>query len=258
LPHSDSYKRILTRLGYYNYQQGLIYRHIGQENGWDSHLGNCRKFILEAVGYYCPDKVTVLGSGWLLDLPLAEMLDSVASVTLVDIVHPPQVIEQVAKYKNATLAEIDLTGGLIEQVWRKCGNSIFSKKLKTLDVFNVPEFEPESDPGLVISLNILTQLETLIVDFLRKRTNINEAELTRFRTEIQNRHIDFLLKHHSVLISDVAEIFKDKSGNLKTVTTMLTGPPTGRFKKEWTWNFDLKGSDFYTTSSVMKVVAVTI
>ena len=70
-------------MGYYNYQNGLIYRHLNQEGGWDSHLERCRSFILEGVGFYKPGKVTVLGSGWLLELPFAEMVERTGKICLV-------------------------------------------------------------------------------------------------------------------------------------------------------------------------------
>ena len=65
MTHSISYRRILNRMGYYDYQNGLIYNHLNQEGGWDSHLDHCRNFINRALDYYKPEKVTVLGSGWL-------------------------------------------------------------------------------------------------------------------------------------------------------------------------------------------------
>ena len=119
MAHSESYRRMLSRMGYYNYQQGLIYRHLNQEGGWDVHLERCRSFILRALDYYRPGKVTVLGSGWLLDLPLSEMAGMTDEISLVDIVHPPGVNQQVASLKKVKISEQDITGGLILEVWNK-------------------------------------------------------------------------------------------------------------------------------------------
>ncbi len=245
-------------MGYYNYQSGLIYRHLNQEGEWDEHLTRCREFILKALDFYKPEKVSVLGSGWLLELPLPEMLEKTKKVCLIDIVHPPEVISQAGILENVELIELDVTGGLIEEVWNKSGKYSFFNKLQSLSNINIPEYIPESDPGMVVSLNILTQLETLLVDFLRKRSKISEEEFDRFRTEIQKKHIDFLKKYESVLITDIAEVITDKSGNIKSVPTLVTDLPAGRLKEEWTWNFDLKGGDFYNSRSVMKVAAVII
>jgi hypothetical protein len=245
-------------MGYYNYQNGLIYRHLSQEGGWDEHLTRSRNFILKALDYYSPEKISVLGSGWLMELPIAEIVERKIKVSLVDIVHPPEVIAQAGKLENVNLVEDDVTGGLINEVWAKSSKYLFLKKMKSLEEIVIPEYNPESDPGLVISLNILTQLESLLVEFLRKRSNVKEEEFLRFRTEIQKRHISFLMKHRSVLISDTAEIVTDRSGNVNTINTMVIQIPEGKFSEEWTWNFDMKSSDYYNRTSVMKVSAVTI
>jgi hypothetical protein len=34
--------------------------------------------------------------------------------------------------------------------------------------------------------------------------------------------------------------------------------PEGKHKEEWTWDFDLKGSDYYGKRSVLKVAAIII
>lgn len=245
-------------MGYYNYQNGLIYRHLNQEGGWDEHNKRCRSFILKALEIYKPEKVSILGSGWLLELPLAEMLEKTKKVCLIDIVHPPQVVSQAGNLDNVELIELDVTGGLIEEVWEKSGKYSFLNRLRSLAGINIPEFTPETDPGMVVSLNILTQLEALLVDFLRKRSKISEEEFVHFRTEIQKKHIDFLKKYESVLISDISEVITDKSGSIKTVPTLITDIPPGRLTEEWTWNFDLTGSDYYNRRSVMKVVAIIL
>ena len=75
-------------MGYYNYQQGLINNFLVQENGWLNHQQKCRNFILKAIEYFKPGKITVLGSGWLMELPLIEMVEQTDEICLVDIIHP--------------------------------------------------------------------------------------------------------------------------------------------------------------------------
>jgi hypothetical protein len=257
MTHSISYRRILNRMGYYSYQNGLIYRHYNQEGSWDNHLERCRRFILRTLDYYKPFTVTVLGSGWLLELPVAEMIERTEKIRLIDIVHPPEVITQAGKLKNVELIEQDVTGGLIQEVWNKTRKYSFLNKMKSLENINLPEYKPDYEPGLIISLNILTQLESLLIEFLKKRSKIKEEEFNLFRTEVQKKHISFLTKHSAILISDFTEIISDKSGNVKTVPTLVTDVPEGKFGEEWTWDFDLKGTDYYNSRSIMKVMAVT-
>jgi hypothetical protein len=258
MTYSSSYRRILNRMGYYNYQSSLLFRHIRQEGRWDGHLQHCRKFILKALDLYNPSLVTVLGSGWLLDLPLAEMVEKNIRVRLTDIVHPPEVRQQASVFPGIELIEEDITGGLIAEVWNKTGNRFFFNKLRSLNNIDIPDFNPSVDPGIVISLNILTQLESLILSYLEKHAVVKAEELLAFRTAIQEKHIAFLQKHPSVLITDTEEVITDRSGNLSPVKNLVAGIPIGSYSEEWTWDFDLTGTDYYNRNSIMKVKAVIL
>jgi len=258
MAHNLSYRKILHRMGYYNYQRGLIYHHFEEEGSWNSHLRNCRDFVLKALDFYKPSKVTVLGSGWLLDLPLEEMCDSVAEINLVDIIHPPEVKEQAGKLKKVFLREEDVSGGLITEVWEKCRRRLFFNKLRSLDEIRIFEYQPKFDPGMIISLNIMTQLENLPLEFIKKRSVNNEESYVCFRKEVQSKHLSFLENHKSVLITDISEIITDNSGNSTENPSVLTDLPDAKLKVEWTWNFDQRRSDYYRKKSVFKVAAMIL
>lgn len=255
MAHDIPYRRILYRMGYYNYQQGLIYHHLREEVGWNSHLRNCRNFITRSIEIAKPSIVTVLGSGWLLDLPLREIAELAGQVNLVDIVHPPDVKKQVAIFENVLLREEDVTGGLIGDVWRTAGKRFFFNKLKSFDAIGIREFSPQYDPGMVISLNILTQLESLPLALLRKKSAVEEECFVKLRKEIQESHLRFLGKHMSLLITDISEIVTESSGEKHEIRSVLAEIPDGRLEEEWTWHFDLKDSDYYRKKSVFRVSA---
>jgi hypothetical protein len=257
MTHSGSYRRILSRMGYYAYQNGLIYNHLNQNGGWDGHLSSCRNFIMKTLEYFKPSRVTVLGSGWLLDLPLAEMLVKTDMIYLVDIVHPPEVVRQAGELGNVMLVEQDITGGLIEEIWNATRKFSFFRKLKSLESVSIPEYVPAFDPGVVISLNILTQLESRLLEWLKNRSDIKEEELFLFRKSIQERHVEFLMRHKAVLITDYGEVVTKKSGEINTIPTLFVTLPQGHFREEWTWNFDLRGHENYTSRSVINVLALT-
>ena len=242
---------------YYDYQQGLIQRHLNQEGGWDSHLEHCRNFILKALDLYKPTRITVLGSGWLLDLPISEMIEIADKVCLVDIIHPPEVISQVSDLKKIELVEQDITGGLIKEVWGKTRKHTFLNRLKTLEDIIIPEYQPADDPGMVLSLNILTQLEALPVKLITKHAKIEDDSFKRFCAAIQKKHIDFLKKHPSVLITDISEVITNQGGGVTEKQTLLTDLPEAGFKEEWTWNFELVSSDFYRSKSAFRVIAIS-
>src|SRR5512140_863008 len=153
MTHNLAYRRILSRMGYYDYQSGLIRRHMNQGGNWEDHLENSRRFIMKALDLYNPEKITVLGSGWLLDFPFAELVERTKKICLVDIVHPPDVITQAGSFKNVELIEQDVTGGLISEVWNKMKGYSYLKKVHTLSDIIIPEFIPDVDPGMVVSLN---------------------------------------------------------------------------------------------------------
>ena len=253
----QSYRRILSKMGYYDYQQGLIYRHLNQGNGWQSHEKHCRDFILKACNKDNPEKITVLGSGWLLELPLTELAERTKHICLIDIVHPPAVRDQVKKFKNIELSEQDISGGLIDEVWRKAGERTFLNKLRSLDEIEIPEFNLKN-PGTVISLNIMTQLEAMPLRMLGKKAMAGEADILNFRKKIQESHLRFLGKHKSLLITDTAEIFTDSSGNVTEDKTVITDLPDGLLKETWRWDFDLKGLDYSRKRSVMEVTALIL
>jgi hypothetical protein len=245
-------------MGYYDYQSGLIYRHLNQESGWNSHLEKCRSYILRAIDKHKPGKVTVLGSGWLLELPIAEIVEKTGKVSLIDIIHPPDVVRQAGKISNIELIESDITGGLIGLVWQNVNRYAFFKKTRSLEGIIIPEYIPASDPGMIISLNLITQLEMLLVRYLKRKARIGEEEMINFRKTLQDRHIDFISKYRSVLITDYEELITDRSGEVKKVPTLLAELPSCSHREEWTWDFDLKGADYYNSRSVMKVLAVTL
>ena len=253
---SEIYTRILNRMRYYDYQHGFIHSHINQEGGWDSHQEKCRSMILKAMDLYKPRKITAYGSGWLLELPLAEMLNKTDEIVLVDIIHPPDVYRQTEGIKKIKLVEDDVTGGLVEEVWKVAGKRNFFNKLNSLDRITIPEYNPAEDPGLVLSLNLLTQLEYLPLKLLKAKAKADEAEFMHFREEVQKSHMRFLLKHKSLLITDVEAVFTDVKGKASEKKTVFAEIPPGKVSSEWVWDFDLKHSDYNRKNSVLKIKAV--
>jgi hypothetical protein len=251
-------KRMLGKFGYPRYQWGLITHHSQQGRGWDSHLTRCRQFILKAIDFYKPEKITVFGSGWLLDVPIAEMLEKNLKITLVDIIHPPEVKSQVGNLKNVELIEKDATGGLVEEIWEKCRDLSPFVKLHSLSDIVIPELTLDSDPGLIISLNLISQLDVLPIRYLRKRAKVPEEDFQKFRIAVQQKHIDFLLKHPSVLITDTTEVFTGRSDNSKDFQWVVADLPEGKYKEEWTWDFDLNKSSSYEKRSVLKMIAIML
>jgi len=222
-------------------QEGIMNRYLREKDNWDSHLDNTKDFINASFKGREISTVAVLGSGWLLDLPLKKLSERFKKVLLVDVHHPPQVHKKVEKYDNVILFETDLTGGGIEFCWE-----LRIKKGDHFKTHVLDDFEPKR-PDLpikvdaYISLNLLNQLDILLVDFLkRKNGRFLEDEYDRFRKNLQDFHLEWITKKPACLISDVLEINVCDEG-IEEKQLIYTEFPEAKRNGEWTWDFDLSG-----------------
>ncbi len=245
------YRRILKKMGYRADQKGIINRYLREAGGWDSHLMHCRDYILDRLRLYSPETVTILGSGWLLDVPLEDMAEHCQSINLVDINHPPQVKHRVAEMDKVKLIQDDITGGIIKRIWEK-RNDGPEAVLET----EVAVYSPDYDPGLVISLNVLTQTDSLIVDYLHSEYGMSYVQLRDFRGKIQGAHLSFLDSVPSLLISEYEELIFDKAALVQTNKLLFTDLPEKGEKSEWDWDFDNSGEYYRRKRICFKVIAI--
>ena len=77
------FKDILKKMGYLADQYEIIHRYHREQGGWDSHLKNCREYITKKGTKHNVKEITILGSGWLLDVPL-ELLKSYPHLLITD------------------------------------------------------------------------------------------------------------------------------------------------------------------------------
>ncbi len=199
---------------------------------WRSHLENCRSLILEAASA-CPNKgkVLVLGSGLLLDIPLAELSASFGQVVLTDIFHLPPVRRALKIHPNVRAVDADVTGTVAE----------VHRLTRTRDRCPLPRVAPDLflDEGfdLVVSANILSQLPVLLLQRLDQRLALEEEEMEAFARGLLEEHLAWLgrfpgqvclitdLKWQSVTLGQTLEDEDALFG--------VTVPATGR---TWYWN----------------------
>lgn len=238
-------------------QEGIMKRYLREKDNWTSHLDNTKQFILHAFEESNPKTVAILGSGWLLDLPIEKVAERFKKVVLVDVYHPAQIRKKMEKFKNVSLFETDLSGGGIKYCWK-----LRKRKEEHLSKYILDDFKPE-DPELphnvdaYISLNLLNQLDILLVDFL-KRSNerVVEAEIRRFRKKIQQFHLDWITKKPGCLITDVEEISTDDEQKTTTDKLVFAKFPSAIRSEEWTWDFDLSKQYRKGVETRMKVKAI--
>ncbi len=239
-------KNTAQKFGYKSDQQGIINRYIREKAGWDPHLANCKDFILNAVKQQKKGSIAILGSGWLLDVPLEELSNLCTKIFLVDIFHPTQVQHKASKFDNVELITYDITGGLIDEV---------DGMLKDIALKNYHEFPvnllrskpqnfglPESEKAdLVISLNLLNQLDILLCDHLKQKIKLDDKQLLPLRKYIQQSHLNALLESNFVLITDYQLNATDKRDNQSKEPLVFIDLPDSSISKEWIWEFDNSG-----------------
>lgn len=245
-------RRGVRKLGYISDQQGIINRYLREQGGWDSHLMRTRDFIMERVRTEEPDTVTILGSGWLLDVPLEELASICGHINLVDINHPAQVRRKVVDYKNVSLIEDDITGGVTGIIRNAIKNDISPAAI------DIPRYKPDYERGLVVSVNLLTQLDMIPADYLAARIDGSREELREFRKKIQESHITFLREQTSLLISDCQEEIWRDDERVEVNDLLFTSFPGGEMKREWMWDFDTGGSYYRRSRVLFRVRAVML
>lgn len=245
------YRRILKKMGYLADQQGIIDRYLREDGGWDSHLLRCREYILAKVELYSPETISILGSGWLLDVPLEEMAEKCRTINLIDIIHPSQIRERVKEMENVHLISDDITGGMIDRIW-----NLSKKELGSIDEVDACTYKPEYNLGMVVSLNVLTQTDTLIADYLMKKYSLSHNVLRSLRSLIQKAHLDFLSGVPGLLISDYEEKIIDKDKLLQINKLLFTDLPEWGERVEWEWDFDNVGEYYKRKRISFNVIAI--
>ncbi|MFO7938813.1 MAG: hypothetical protein R6U66_03580 [Bacteroidales bacterium] len=245
----------LWHLGYLQDQRGIIHRYEREKKNWDMHIEKCKSFILRCADSKQKGHAVVLGSGWLLDVPLKELSQEFEKVTLVDIFHPAEAKRKIAQYANVQYIEEDITGGMIEAV---AGLEVSAKKKPALlSVLQPYSYELPADADYVVSLNVLNQLDMLLIEYLEKYMKLPPGQKMRLSEFIQKRHIEILPRDKSCLISDVEEELLDEDNKLAgTHPLVYASLPEGKRTAQWKWVFDTQymyNSHFKTTFQVKAV-----
>ncbi|MBR5959056.1 MAG: hypothetical protein IKZ99_11895 [Salinivirgaceae bacterium] len=242
----------MRRAGYLKDQTGIRRRYEREQEPWQQHIDNTRRFIVESARKVASHKsVAVLGSGWLLDVPVDELSQMFENVYLVDIVHPEPVKVRARKLGNVHLVEADLTGGAVQMAVNARSFQQFVDNLKNIK----PDAEL-SGYDFVVSVNLLNQLDIIMCDYLQERFCVDNQQLEPVRAMVQQRHIDSLPIEKSCLITDYQQIDTDIDGAVTATVNLLHCklPDVGE-KKEWNWLFDTNQRYSVKNNTTFKVMA---
>ena len=209
------------RLGYVREAVAIEARYRRCHRAWKDHLDRTRRFVLWAAAN-CPrqDKVTILGSGGLFDVPLDDLAEDFEEVVLVDLVQTPRVRQWAAQYENVTLVEDDVTG-LVEAL---AADGTAPAEPPTPHI-------PEGDADLVVSLNLLGQLPLIPARFAAP------DKAAAFAEQVQRQHLRALqaLPGRVCLITETAREWV-ADGEVEETEPALGEIKLPEPEAAWTWN----------------------
>jgi len=227
-------------MGFVHDQEGIMNRYLREQSNWESHLKHTRRFINTSFADHPAESIAVLGSGWLLDIPLADLCDRFTRVFLVDIHHPVQISRKIRDFKRAELVTADLSGGAVEQLWEGRKKRKHGDGGSWLAEIILKQPLPDLQPGAYVSVNPLNQQEILLCAYLTKTDYFQQEELTGFRTRIQSFHLEWITKKPGCLITDTVEVNMDRQGNETVKSLLYTTLPAGFRSEQWNWEFDTR------------------
>jgi hypothetical protein len=228
-------------MGYLYQSIALRGRYKRRKNSWQPHLDSTKVYISEVIrSCRKRGKVIVLGSGLLLDLPVAELSAAFDEVVLVDIVHLREIRKQAGNYPNVRLIQADITG-VAAELHKKIGRGIGELPEGCPNITSLDE-----KTGLVISLNIMSQLAAIPAEYLSKNmTTRDEPAIDKWCDKIRYAHYAALmeLSYPVCLIADYKFIRRDKAGIIvregSTIGNLCLPAPD----RTWTWHIEPYGEE---------------
>lgn len=227
-------------MGYFADQRGIIRRYHREREGWDEHLQHTRQYAAEAMQGKKRKTAAVLGSGWLLDVPLDEMCRYFEKLYLYDVRHPATVKKRIHALNNVELRVCDISCFArpvyqYAKQYRNCSQRPSIGDIQPRSELNLNDFD------FVFSCNILNQLDILLIDYLSQFFALSNEETQIFRCNVQNHHINLLPRNRSCLVADYEEISFSPDGKEISRKKSVHHPVAQREDaRRWTWKFDTK------------------
>lgn len=234
----------VRRLGLLAESVAIDARHRRCHAAWAPHLARTRAAVLDAIRRTSRRRtVLVLGSGALLDLPLAELAGAFRAVVLVDVVHPWRSRLASRRFANVTRITDDVTG-VLEAVSN--GDLASPSPYHRID-------SPEVD--LVVSLNLLSQLPVIPVRRLDGR--VAAAPLTAMAQDLVRSHLADLDRSQAstLLVSDVERVSVDGGGRVVERESLIADLPEPAHDHEWWWDIAPAPEADPETSERRRVIA---
>lgn len=223
----------LRTMGYLGEAIDMRRRARRNRTAWQPHLDAARRFILSMLeSRSTKNKAVILGSGLLLDVPLAELSALFRTVLLKDVICLPEIRRELKNYPNVTFTEHDVTG---------VAGSLYRNNLHSLSELPEPATArpaDEQDADLVVSLNILSQLWVLPRAYASRLRGIGPEQADEWCARITEAHYASLraLIRPVCLVADHAFIKRDGNGTIISRGSTVGGLELPAPDQSWIWN----------------------
>ncbi len=231
----------IRRMGYLYEAIGLKCRYKRHPDAWQHHLEKTRQFVLSAADKSKErGKVVILGAGLLLDVPLETLSSMFCEVVLIDIVCLPEVHRRIKGYDNVRFIQQDVTN-IAEMLYQ---NVQYGRRELPFSNPVLPEIS--KDTGLVISLNILSQITVVLRKYaLKKLKGIATDHVAAWCGQITAAHYDALmsLPCDVCLIADHRYTKRDRNGKITAQGSTISGVSLPTPDDSWTWDIAPLGEE---------------
>lgn len=204
----------MRRLGYLHETVAIAARQRRCRAAWQPHLQHTRRALLLAADRLDRRRTAlILGSGHLLDVPLAELAERFQRVLLVDVLHPRPARRQARRYGNVELIEHDIS---------ECADAVLAlpadidgQAVAAWGKRPPTRFLEDESIDFVASVNLLSQLPLAPCQWLLKRhPQMDPAVLNDFALALMQRHLDYLAAFAApaCLIADGEQVIHNAAG----------------------------------------------
>jgi hypothetical protein len=188
----------------------------------------------------------------LLDVPIEELSSAFREVVLMDVVCLPEVRRRLKAYDNVRFVRRDVTN-IAEALFQNVRSGRY--ELPFADAV-LPEID--KDTGLVISLNVLSQLTVIPRKYaLQKLPGIARHQVESWCRRIVEAHYSFLqsLPCSVCLISDYRYAHRNPAGVITAQGTTLSGAFLPEPDDSWVWHIAPLGEESRQFSKELNVGA---
>ena len=239
---------MVKEMGYLRESVSIMSRYSRCKRDWFNHLRKSKATIENAIGQAPANgKVIIFGAGLGYDLPLTQLTSHFSQVLLVDLVHTLPIKAKALFYRNVELVVRDVTESL---------TNIYEGRD---EIYEPRGFLEDKKVGLVISLNLLSQLASLPVSFLEKHHGISENEADLISQKIIQAHLTYLQKFDTnvCLVTDIERQVKGPDGEQIAKFSALHDVQVPWNGTTWLWNIAPLGEEDAEYSVTNKVLGIS-